>query len=72
MLVYNNPCCGCLHYSRLCYLRIAAIYMVLLHVWLHMLLKQLHMLLFPHQLLSKYIVQKTSDIYLIVKYSVTL
>ena len=66
-------CCGCLHHSlfcfgRLCYLRIAAIHMVLLHVWLHMCLKQLHMLLFPHQLLSMKVAQKTSDTKLIVEY----
>ena len=58
--------CGRLHYSRLCYVHIAAICMLQLRMGLHMLWKQLHMLPFPHQLLFRKVVQIVSDTYLIV------
>ena len=60
--------CGCLHYSRLCYVHIAAICMLQLRMGLHMSWKQLHMLPFPHQLLFRKVVQIVSDTYLIVKF----
>ena len=46
---------------------IATIYMLQLHIGLHMLWKQLHMLPFARQLLFRKVVQIVSDTYLIVK-----